>query len=41
VTLNQQVAHSLNIAITDEDAIYKKMQANENAEAIEIDEKKH
>ncbi len=41
VVLNSQVAHSLNIAITDEDTIYKKMQANENAEAIEIDEKKH
>jgi putative tryptophan/tyrosine transport system substrate-binding protein len=41
VTLNSQVAHSLSIAITDEETVYKKMQANEAAEAIEIDEKKH
>lgn len=41
VTLNLQVAHSLNIAVTDEDAIYKKMQINEATEAMDNDEKKH
>lgn len=41
VTVNQQVAHSLNIVVIDEDAIYKKMQVMENAEAIENEEKKH
>ncbi len=30
VKVNQQVAHSLNIAIADEETIYKKMQATEN-----------
>ena len=41
VAVNQQVAHSLNIAITDEDAIYKKMLALETTETIENEEKKH
>lgn len=41
VTLNQQVAHSLNIAVTDEDAIYKKMQTIEVTEMMENEEKKH
>ena len=41
VTVNQQVAHSLHIAITDEEAIYKKLLMTENAEAIENEEKKH
>ena len=41
VTVNQQVAHSLNIAMTDEDAIYKKMVAFETRETIENEEKKH
>jgi putative tryptophan/tyrosine transport system substrate-binding protein len=40
VTVNQQVAHSLNIVVIDEDAIYKKMQVIENAEIIENEEKK-
>ena len=41
VAVNQQVAHSLNIAITDEDAIYKKMLAFETRDTIENEEKKH
>ena len=41
VTVNQQVAHALNIALADEETIYKKMQATENAAAIENEEKKH
>ena len=41
VTVNQQVAHALNIALADEETIYKKMQATENAESIENEEKKH
>ncbi len=41
VAVNQQVAHSLNIAITDEDAIYKKMLVFETRETIENEEKKH
>lgn len=41
VTVNQQVAHSLNIVLSDEGAIYKKMLANENAEVTENEEKKH
>jgi ABC-type uncharacterized transport system substrate-binding protein len=41
VTVNQQVAHSLHIAIADEDAIYKKMQARENVETMENEEKRH
>ena len=41
VTLNLQVAHSLNITVTDEDSVYKKMLALENKEAIENEEKKH
>jgi putative tryptophan/tyrosine transport system substrate-binding protein len=40
VAVNQQVAHSLNITIIDEEMIYKKMQATENAEAIENEEKR-
>lgn len=41
VTVNQQVAHSLNIVVMDEDLVYKKMQAIENAKKIENEEKKH
>ena len=41
VAVNQQVAHSLNIVVTDEDAIYKKMLAFETRETIENEEKKH
>lgn len=41
VTVNQQVAHSLNIVLTDEGAIYKKMLANESTEVTENEEKKH
>lgn len=41
VTVNQQVAHSLNIVITDEDTIYKNLLATENIEAIENEEQKY
>ena len=41
VTVNLQVAHALNITLADEETIYKKMQATENAAAIENEEKKH
>ncbi len=41
VTVNQQVAHALNIVLTDEGAIYKKMLANESTEVTENEEKKH
>ena len=41
VAVNLQVAHSLNIAISDEDAIYKKMLVFETKETVENEEKKH
>ncbi len=41
VAVNQQVAHSLNIPIVDEEMIYKKMQATENAKISENEEKSH
>ena len=41
VAINQQVAHSLNIAIADEDAIYKKMLMLVSRETLENEEKKH
>ena len=41
VAVNQQVAHSLNIAIIDEDAIYKKMLMLEIRDTTENEEKKH
>ena len=41
VAVNQQVAHSLNIAIIDEDAIYKKMLMLETRDTTENEEKKH
>ncbi|MBC7755513.1 MAG: hypothetical protein H7Z20_02505 [Bdellovibrio sp.] len=41
VAVNLQVARSLNIAIADEDAIYKKMLTLENSEIVENEEKKH
>ena len=41
VAVNLQVARSLNIAITDENAIYKKMLTLENSQTTENEEKKH
>lgn len=41
VTVNQQVAHSLNIAITDEESIHKSLLVTENIEAIENEEKRN
>ena len=41
VTVNQQVAHSLNIVLSDEGTIYKKMLVNESAEGAENEEQKH
>ena len=41
VAVNQQVALSLNIAVTDEDAIYKKMLMLETRDTTENEEQKH